>query len=335
LILLAAMSSAYLFLVYSSHSNLFNAQDKILAVVLGIPVETISTSVLTTLILVAFVAAFIIHGQQIEATSRLDFLWKLQATEEKEEMEHLQAYNRKLLANILPVHVAEHFMSMDKHTDELYHEQCESVCIMFASIPNFPEFYVELESNNEGVECLRLLNEIIADFDEVLSEDQFKYIEKIKSTGSTYMAASGLTKSTCDMKNFNHVTAMADYALRLREQLDYVNEHSFNNFKIRIGINIGPVVAGVIGARKPQYDIWGNAVNVASRMDSTGVLDKIQVTQEVYQILHPKGYPLTCRGHVNVKGKGEMVTYFLDGHSANRVQIDRAAPAVSSAAGLS
>ena len=131
---------------------------------------------------------------------------------------------------------------------------------MFASIPNFPEFYVELESNNEGVECLRLLNEIIADFDEILGEDQFKYIEKIKSTGSTYMAASGiiaalevigirlvrlmcfpvsapgLTKSTCDMKNFNHVIAMSDYALRLREQLDYVNEHSFNNFKIRIGI---------------------------------------------------------------------------------------------------
>jgi hypothetical protein len=63
---------------------------------------------------------------------------------------------------------------------------------MFASIPNFPEFYVELESNNEGVECLRLLNEIIADFDEILSEEQFKYIEKIKSTGSTYMAASGM-----------------------------------------------------------------------------------------------------------------------------------------------
>lgn len=74
---------------------------------------------------------------------------------------------------------------------ELYHEQCDSVCIMFATIPNFSEFYVELESNNEGVECLRLLNEIMADFDEILGEDQFKYIEKIKSTGSTYMAASG------------------------------------------------------------------------------------------------------------------------------------------------
>lgn len=118
---------------------------------------------------------------------------------------------------------------------ELYHEQCDSVCIMFASIPNFSEFYVELEANNEGVECLRLLNEIIADFDELLSEQRFQCIEKIKSTGATYMAASGLTRNTCDSKRYSHVTAMADYALRLREQLAYVNEHSFNNFRIRIG----------------------------------------------------------------------------------------------------
>jgi len=69
----------------------------------------------------------------------------------------------------------------------------------------------------------------------------------------------------------------------------------------------------VIGARKPQYDIWGNAVNVASRMDSTGVLDGIQVTQEVRDILAAKGYPFTCRGTIQVKGKGSMVTYFLDG----------------------
>ncbi|XP_063987418.1 adenylate cyclase type 6 isoform X2 [Diachasmimorpha longicaudata] len=227
-------------------------------------------------VLVTFFMAFLVaHSQHTEATYRLDFLWKLQATEEKEEMEHLKAYNQKLLANILPEHVATHFLSTF-NTDELYHEQCDFVCIMFASIPNFSEFYVELEANNEGVECLRLLNEIIADFDELLAEERFKYIEKIKSTGSTYMAASGLTKNTRDTKDFKHVTAMADYALRIRDQLAYVNEHSFNNFKMRVGINIGPVVAGVIGARKPQYDIWGNAVNVASRMDSTGVLDGIQ-----------------------------------------------------------
>ncbi|KAI4464613.1 adenylate cyclase type 1 [Holotrichia oblita] len=230
-------------------------------------------------------------------------------------MEHLEAYNRKLLDNILPAHVAEHFLSSDKNNDDLYHEQCDFVCIMFASIPNFSEFYIELEGNNEGVECLRLLNEIIADFDELLSEPKFECIEKIKSTGATYMAASGLTQSTCDMKTFGHVTAMADYALRIKEKLMEVNEHSFNNFRIRIGINVGPVVAGVIGVRKPQYDIWGNSVNVASRMDSTGILDKIQVTKEVYQILHDKGYPLTCRGTINVKGKGIMETYFLDGYS--------------------
>ncbi|XP_024943776.1 adenylate cyclase type 6 [Cephus cinctus] len=264
-------------------------------------------------VLVVFFMAFLVaHSQHTEATYRLDFLWKLQATEEKEEMEHLKAYNQKLLANILPEHVAAHFLST-VNSDELYHEQCDFVCIMFASIPNFSEFYIELEANNEGVECLRLLNEIIADFDELLAEERFKYIEKIKSTGATYMAASGLTRNTCDMKDFKHVTAMADYALRIREQLAYVNEHSFNNFRMRVGINIGPVVAGVIGARKPQYDIWGNAVNVASRMDSTGVLDGIQVTKEVCDILNARGYPLTCRGPIQVKGKGSMVTYFLDG----------------------
>ncbi|XP_072761762.1 adenylate cyclase type 5 isoform X3 [Anoplolepis gracilipes] len=267
---------------------------------------------LAGVLVVFFMACLVAHSQHTEATYRLDFLWKLQATEEKEEMEHLKAYNQKLLANILPEHVAAHFLST-VNSDELYHEQCDFVCIMFASIPNFSEFYVELEANNEGVECLRLLNEIIADFDELLAEEQFKYIEKIKSTGATYMAASGLTKSTCDMRDFKHVVAMADYALRIRKQLAYVNEHSFNNFRMRVGINIGPVVAGVIGARKPQYDIWGNAVNVASRMDSTGVLDGIQVTQEVRDILMAKGYPFTCRGTIQVKGKGSMITYFLDG----------------------
>ncbi|KAL9907889.1 uncharacterized protein ACN427_003810 isoform 2-T5 [Glossina fuscipes fuscipes] len=278
--------------------------------------EALLRYIIDSIFLFAFMLTLIFHSHQTEATYRLDFIWKLQATEEKEDMEHLQAYNRKLLENILPVHVAEHFLSRDKNIDDLYHEQCESVCILFASIPNFSEFYVELEANNEGVECLRLLNEIIADFDELLSEDRFRYIEKIKSTGATYMAASGLTAQTCDQINYRHVTAMADYGLQLFDKIEEVNMHSFNNFRLRIGINIGAVVAGVIGARKPQYDIWGNAVNVASRMDSTGLVDHIQVTEEIYQILKPRGYDLTCRGSINVKGKGTMITYFLKGQSA-------------------
>uniref|UniRef100_A0A674NMI5 Adenylate cyclase type 6 n=1 Tax=Takifugu rubripes TaxID=31033 RepID=A0A674NMI5_TAKRU len=275
-------------------------------------VTKVSLRVMTPVILTVFVLALYLHAQQVESTARLDFLWKLQATEEKEEMEELQAYNRRLLHNILPKDVAAHFLARERRNDELYYQSCECVAVMFASISNFSEFYVELEANNEGVECLRLLNEIIADFDEIISEEKFRQLEKIKTIGSTYMAASGLNDSTYDKEGRSHITALADYAMRLREQMKYINEHSFNNFQMKIGLNIGPVVAGVIGARKPQYDIWGNTVNVASRMDSTGVPDRIQVTTDLYQVLANKGYILECRGVVKVKGKGEMTTYFLN-----------------------
>ncbi|KAM6986299.1 adenylate cyclase type 5 [Aplochiton taeniatus] len=269
--------------------------------------------IMTPVVITVFVLALYLHAQQVESTARLDFLWKLQATEEKEEMEELQAYNRRLLHNILPKDVAAHFLARERRNDELYYQSCECVAVMFASISNFSEFYVELEANNEGVECLRLLNEIIADFDEIISEDHFRQLEKIKTIGSTYMAASGLNDSTYDKVGRTHIRALADYAMRLMDQMKHINEHSFNNFKMKIGLNMGPVVAGVIGARKPQYDIWGNTVNVASRMDSTGVPEKIQVTSDLQQVLSSYNYTLECRGLVKVKGKGEMMTYFLTG----------------------
>ncbi|XP_019956209.2 adenylate cyclase type 5 isoform X2 [Paralichthys olivaceus] len=267
--------------------------------------------IMTPVVITVFVLALYLHAQQVESTARLDFLWKLQATEEKEEMEELQAYNRRLLHNILPKDVAAHFLQRERRNDELYYQSCECVAVMFASISNFSEFYVELEANSEGVECLRLLNEIIADFDEIISEDQFRQLEKIKTIGSTYMAASGLNDSTYDKVGRSHIRALADYAMRMMDQMKYINEHSFNNFKMKIGLNMGPVVAGVIGARKPQYDIWGNTVNVASRMDSTGVPERIQVTADLHQVLSSYNYTLEYRGVVTVKGKGEMMTYFL------------------------
>ncbi|XP_029461085.1 adenylate cyclase type 5 isoform X2 [Rhinatrema bivittatum] len=275
-------------------------------------VSRVALKIVTPVIITLFVLALYLHAQQVESTARLDFLWKLQATEEKEEMEELQAYNRRLLHNILPKDVAAHFLARERRNDELYYQSCECVAVMFASISNFSEFYVELEANNEGVECLRLLNEIIADFDEIISEDQFRQLEKIKTIGSTYMAASGLNDSTYDRIGKSHIKALADYAMRLMDQMKYINEHSFNNFQMKIGLNIGPVVAGVIGARKPQYDIWGNTVNVASRMDSTGVPERIQVTADLHQVLAANNYHLECRGVVKVKGKGEMTTYFLN-----------------------
>ncbi|KAJ0064251.1 hypothetical protein NL108_001583, partial [Boleophthalmus pectinirostris] len=277
LALMLFVQLSFLLLVEWPQVALFNNADLLVkAITLPDSVNKVPLRVMTPVILTVFVLALYLHGQQVESTARLDFLWKLQATEEKEEMEELQAYNRRLLHNILPKDVAAHFLARERRNDELYYQSCECVAVMFASISNFSEFYVELEANNEGVECLRLLNEIIADFDEIISEDRFRQLEKIKTIGSTYMAASGLNDSTYDREGRSHILALCDYAMRLREQMKYINEHSFNNFQMKIGLNMGPVVAGVIGARKPQYDIWGNTVNVASRMDSTGVPDYIQ-----------------------------------------------------------
>ncbi|CAM5124096.1 unnamed protein product [Natator depressus] len=322
--LMLAIEGIYLVLAEGPEAPLFDNYD-LLVVANALPAfnETqwgpgclaegkVALKYMTPVILAVFALALYLHAQQVESTARLDFLWKLQATGEKEEMEELQAYNRRLLHNILPKDVAAHFLARERCNDELYYQSCECVAVMFASISNFSEFYVELEANNEGVECLRLLNEIIADFDEIISETQYRQLEKIKTIGSTYMAASGLNDSTYDREGRTHITALADYAMRLMEQMTYINEHSFNNFQMKIGLNIGPVVAGVIGARKPQYDIWGNTVNVSSRMDSTGVPDRIQVTTDLYQVLAAKGYQLECRGLVKVKGKGEMTTYFLN-----------------------
>uniref|UniRef100_A0A8C5NBH6 adenylate cyclase n=1 Tax=Gouania willdenowi TaxID=441366 RepID=A0A8C5NBH6_GOUWI len=318
LALMLFIQLTFLLLVEWPHVVLFDNADLLQTLGLTQPkifhlenVPKVYLKVMTPVILTVFVLALYLHGQQVESTARLDFLWKLQATEEKEEMEELQAYNRRLLHNILPKDVAAHFLARERRNDELYYQSCECVAVMFASISNFSEFYVELEANNEGVECLRLLNEIIADFDEIISEERFRQLEKIKTIGSTYMAASGLNDSTYDREGRSHILALADYAMRLREQMKYINEHSFNNFQMKIGLNMGPVVAGVIGARKPQYDIWGNTVNVASRMDSTGVPDYIQVTTDLHHVLVNHGYQLDCRGVVKVKGKGEMTTYFL------------------------
>ncbi|XP_029981554.1 adenylate cyclase type 5 isoform X1 [Sphaeramia orbicularis] len=324
LFLMLFIELLYLFIMEVAKVSLFDNQDLlVMANAINYIENTNGTScvmdnkvplkIMTPVVITVFVLALYLHAQQVESTARLDFLWKLQATEEKEEMEELQAYNRRLLHNILPKDVAAHFLQRERRNDELYYQSCECVAVMFASISNFSEFYVELEANNEGVECLRLLNEIIADFDEIISEDQFRQLEKIKTIGSTYMAASGLNDSTYDKAGRSHIRALADYAMRLMDQMKYINEHSFNNFKMKIGLNIGPVVAGVIGARKPQYDIWGNTVNVASRMDSTGVPERIQVTTDLYQVLNSYNYTLEYRGVVTVKGKGEMMTYFLTG----------------------
>ncbi|MGH0118134.1 UNVERIFIED_CONTAM: hypothetical protein FKN15_044436, partial [Acipenser sinensis] len=105
---------------------------------------------------------------QLEYTARLDFLWRLQAKEEISEMKELREHNENMLRNILPSHVARHFLEKDRDNEELYSQLYDAVGVMFASIPGFADFYSQTEMNNEGVECFCLLNEIIADFDKVI-----------------------------------------------------------------------------------------------------------------------------------------------------------------------
>ncbi|XP_036094933.1 adenylate cyclase type 4 isoform X10 [Rousettus aegyptiacus] len=265
-----------------------------------------------------FFFTLLVLARQNEYYCRLDFLWKKKLRQEREETEMMENLTRLLLENVLPAHVAPQFIGQNRRNEDLYHQSYECVCVLFASVPDFKEFYSESNINHEGLECLRLLNEIIADFDELLSKPKFSGVEKIKTICSTYMAATGLNATSGQdaqqdaERSCSHLGTMVEFAVALGSKLDVINKHSFNNFRLRVGLNHGPVVAGVIGAQKPQYDIWGNTVNVASRMESTGVLGKIQVTEETARALQSLGYTCYSRGVIKVKGKGQLCTYFLN-----------------------
>ncbi|XP_032587862.1 Ca(2+)/calmodulin-responsive adenylate cyclase isoform X6 [Drosophila mojavensis] len=315
-LLVLGMGTIYGLFIELSHQNIFDCYDS--RVKASIPLHLISLARI-----VIFMIAILVHGRLVEGTARLDFLWQLQASQEKKEMDVLQESNKRILHNLLPAHVAAHFLDAQfRNNMELYHQSYAKVGVIFASVPNFNEFYTEMDGSDQGLECLRLLNEIIADFDELLKEDRFRGIDKIKTVGSTYMAVVGLIPEYKIQPNDpnsvrRHMTALVEYVKAMRLSLQEINSHSYNNFMLRVGINIGPVVAGVIGARKPQYDIWGNTVNVASRMDSTGVPGYSQVTQEVVDSLVGSHFEFRCRGTIKVKGKGDMVTYFLCDSSSN------------------
>jgi len=131
------------------------------------------------LLLLLFLVAVCYHARLVEVTARLDFLWAQAAGRELDEMADTRRSNAALLTNILPGHVAAHFLNEDVHrTDELYSQARDSVAVMFASIPSFTHFYSE--DINKGMECIRLLNEIIVDFDELLEEPRFGPVEKVK-----------------------------------------------------------------------------------------------------------------------------------------------------------
>ncbi|HEY9666668.1 MAG TPA: adenylate/guanylate cyclase domain-containing protein, partial [Coleofasciculaceae cyanobacterium] len=207
-----------------------------------------------------------------------------------------QEKSERLLLNILPEPIANQL----KQNPGAIAEQFNEVTIIFADIVGF----TPLSARLKPIELVNLLNQIFSTFDELAQQLE---LEKIKTIGDAYMVAAGLPIPRAD-----HAEASADMALAMQAAIKRFGTERGENLQIRIGINTGIVVAGVIGTKKFIYDLWGDAVNIASRMESSGQPGSIQVTEATYERLKDK-YVFQKRGVIKVKGKGEMVTYWLVG----------------------
>ncbi|KAM8962233.1 adenylate cyclase type 9 [Pelodytes ibericus] len=246
-------------------------------------------------------------NREFEVSYRLHYHGDVEADLHRTKIQSMRDQADWLLRNIIPYHVAEQLK-----VSQSYSKNHDDAGVIFASIVNFSEFY---EENYEGgKECYRVLNELIGDFDELLSKPHYSCIEKIKTIGATYMAASGLNPSQCQDSSqpHRHLQTLFEFAKEMMGVVDDFNNNMlWFNFKLRIGFNHGPLTAGVIGTTKLLYDIWGDTVNIASRMDTTGVECRIQASEESYRVLVKMGYDFDYRGTVNVKGKGQMKTYLF------------------------
>jgi adenylate cyclase len=180
------------------------------------------------------------------------------------------------------------------------------VTILFADIVNFTGMVAELTP----AQVISLLDDIFSAFDTLV--EQYR-LEKIKTIGDAYMVVGGLPEPRLD-----HATATAEMALGMIEAVRAYRRRTGIPMHVRIGMNTGPVTAGVIGRRKFIYDIWGDAVNVASRMESSGLTDVIQTTDTTFALLNEE-YDFEERSDVDVKGKGRVTTYLLMGRKTSRL----------------
>ncbi|XP_046625230.1 adenylate cyclase type 9 isoform X1 [Neodiprion virginianus] len=245
-------------------------------------------------------------NREFEISYRLSFHGNAVAARDKARVQSMKNQADWLLHNIIPKYVADQLKTTAK-----YSQNHKSVGIIFASIVNFNELYDE--SYLGGKEYLRVLNELIGDFDELLEKSEFSNVEKIKTIGSTFMAASGLNPQVRQQNEHKctHLFQLLEFAVAMHKVI-YDFNRDLLGFKLilRIGYNYGDVTAGVIGATKLYYDIWGDAVNIASRMDSTGVAGRIQLASNCLDVLAGR-YDFEPRGQVYVKGKDNMDVFLL------------------------
>jgi class 3 adenylate cyclase len=212
------------------------------------------------------------------------------------ELEAEQAKSEALLHEMLPAGIVRRL----KSGESLIAERYESVTVLFADLVGFTPLTAELKP----AEIVELLMETFSHFDSLIG----KYgVEKIRTIGDNYMVASGLPTPRPD-----HAQALAGMALDMRDYIQSRPPYRNHRVDFRIGLNSGPVIAGVIGHRKYQYDLWGDTVNTASRMESGGTPGKIQITGTTHSLIRDE---FTCepRGKIPVKGMGELETWYLLG----------------------
>lgn len=211
-------------------------------------------------------------------------------------MDRLHRENERLLLSILPASIAQRLKSGEAGIANHFAE----ASVLFADLVNF----TTLSHGLSPAALVFLLNDLFTGFDELARRHG---AEKIKTIGDCYMAACGLPEIRAD-----HATALADLALEMLASLESFNERHRTSLEIRIGLDTGPLVAGVIGSSKFIYDLWGDTVNMASRMESAGVPGRVQVTAAMQRAL-ASDYDMEERGEIDIKGKGRLRTWLLVG----------------------
>jgi len=259
----------------------------LLFVALSDPPDDFATQILYGAVSdLALLAALLLLGEAIRGRRALDAAHRLlQAEQERSE---------GLLLNVLPAPIADRL----KQGEEVIADRFPEVTVLFADLVDFTRRSQETTPDR----IVRVLDDLFTAFDRLAARHG---LEKIKTVGDAYMVAGGLPVPRPD-----HAEAVAEMALAVREEVGRHLDPAGRPLAVRIGIDTGPVVAGVIGRRKFSYDLWGDTVNVASRMESLGVSGCIQVTDRAYRRLRDR-YRFERRGPVQVKGKGELVTWFL------------------------
>jgi adenylate cyclase len=209
------------------------------------------------------------------------------------QRDRFQKQSDDLLHNILPDEIAVRL----KGNSSMVADSFESASVLFADVVDF----TPMSAGMSAADLVTLLNRIFTTFDAFVEE---LGLEKIKTVGDEYMVASGVPVPRRD-----HAEAVADLALRLRDHVA-TNEFEGRRIRLRIGINSGQVVAGIIGTHKFAYDLWGDVVNTASRMQSEGVPGSIQISRSTFSLVEDR-FVCERRGRIPIKGKGEMDTYIL------------------------